>query len=238
MSIPTTFFAGRGVAVGQELSELAFQADAYSRLTANGTDFDFTIPASAQVGDIAFVAAFTDGDASSATLTGWNAIVDNLGGSEYPEGASFYKILESGDPGSTITIVIDRSDQGAGAMMVFRPDATISSVTIGNTASSDGPSSLNDTISADSPTIVASNSVRFKGYFLTGRPRATIQNPTPSFTAGGWTHVDGDNLIAEDHMDYAYKILTPGTTDVSEQVTTDDTGRQAQHLFSVTLNGE
>jgi hypothetical protein len=206
----------------------------YARNTTNSVDLVFTLPANWREGDLAIASGFWDnGSLSSVTMTGWTEIVNNVDGTEYPEGSSFYRILQSGDS-STQTMTCNSTDTSAGVMMVFRLNRSISSISIGNTNYSDGASALNSSISADSPTVVADNTIRLKGYALTGRPlAASIQDSVPSFTQSGWIWTNGD---AVDYIDCAYKILNIGTTDVSEQVTTTDAGRQAHHLFSLTIS--
>jgi hypothetical protein len=223
---------------GGGLTALDFYDESYSRSTSNTTDAAFTLPSGWQEGDLAVVSAFWDGEVTQDEITapaGWTEIVNNTDGTEYPEGASFYKVLESGDTGVTLTST--RSDTYAGAMMVFNPTGSITTVTVGNTDYADGPSALSSSIAADSPTTVATGTIRLKGYFLTGRPLgSSIQNPVPTFTQSGWTWVDGEGIPnATDSMDYAYKILSAGTTDVTEAVSTTDAGRQAHHIFSLTL---
>jgi len=220
---------------------MSFVGHAYSRSTSNTTTMTFDSPsATILAGDLIIFTGMWDtggGSSGSATVGGVAAteILNNYDGTEYPEGASYYFIATSTDP--TIIVTTDDNDTCAGAAMVFRPTRDINTVTIGNTAYSDGGQSLNDTIVAESPALVPTEESYINGYFLTGRLfGGSIQNPTPSFTAGGWTHVDGDgNRSGTDDMDYAYKIIDAASTDVSEQVTASDAGRQGQHLFCLKI---
>lgn len=201
------------------------------------TTMTFTFPTGWQAGDLAIISAWWDSSITISTPTGWTSIVTNEDGSEYPEGETFYRILQSGDSGS-VSVVSSLADYYSGVIHIFRGNVPISSVTIGNTAFADGPSALNSTIAADSPATVAANTVRLKLYFLTGRQQTTyIQNPIPTFTPNNWTeYFDGEAKNTLDHMDWSYKILLPGTVDASNQVTTNDTGRQGHHLASLTLS--
>jgi len=223
------------------LADISFQGYVYSRNTVNSTSLDFTLP-DFKPGTLAIVTGFWDRDNTINTPSGWTSIVSNEDGTEYPEGETFYRILQSSDSSVSITSTI--ADASTGVLTLWRTNDTISNVAIGNTAWADGPSSLNDTIAADSPATVASGTVRLKYYVLTGRILDTyIQNPAPNFVAGGWTKIEGDSILGTindttgpDNMDFAYKILRAGDTDVSEQITTTDTGRQAHHLMSLTIS--
>jgi len=202
--------------------------------------FNFTrAPAS---GELIILSSWWDRSLTVNTPTGFTSIVSNEGGSEYPEGETFYKIA-GGSESTSFSVTSSAADDCAGVALLFKSNVSISSVSIGNTAFLDGPSALNSTIAADSPAVVAYGSTRLKLYFLTGRQQpAYIQDPTPNFVnATGWIYEDGNvgstnDTSGGDNMDWAYKILEQSVTDVSEQVTTNDTGRQGHHLLSITLS--
>ena len=152
-------------------------------------------------------------------------------GTEYPEGVTWYRVWDGVT--SSWTVTWNSGDTSAGVMVAFRPDNPITSLTHEKFQESDGPSALSDTISTvtDDPAVGG----RIYMYFLTGRPQGgSIQNPTPTFTPStGWTHVDGEPLLAADYMDYAYKLASAGDAFVSTTISTNDTGRQGQHFFIV-----
>ena len=230
-----------GEFTGRDVAALSLQGYVYSRLTTNNTTHSFTLPPFVAGRTLAILSAFWDSSRTITTPTGWTLAVTNEDGSEYPEGETCYRILQAGD--TSVSIVADTADQGAGVLTLWSCNDTISTVTLGNTAFGDGPNALDNTIAADSPATVASGSVRLKYYALTGRQQTDyIQNPAPTFVAGGWTRVEGDDqgsvnsTEGPDNMDFAYKFLQPGATDVSEQITTNDTGRQAHHLMSLTIS--
>ena len=222
------------------LAATSLQNYVYDRSTTNTTTISFTLPPFVPGKTLAIATGFWDSSRTITTPSGWTLAVTNEDASEYPEGETVFRILQSGD--TSVSLVADTADQTAGVLTLWSFNDTISSVSVGNTAWSDGPSSLNSTMAADSPATVASGTVRLCYYVLTGRIQTTyIQNPTPTFVAGGWTHIDGDPLgvndtINIDNMDFAYKILNAGDTDVSEQITTNDTGRQAHHLMRFTVS--
>lgn len=216
----------------KKLSSLTFVGLARGNQSSNLTYVDISISGiSWQPGDLCLASGFWDnGSVSTVSSSGFTAIVDNVGGTEYPEGGSFYRILQSGDS-NTVRISNNTSDNAGGAVQIFRPDVPITTVTVGNTAVDDGPSALSSTIAAESPTTVPTGEIRLKGYFLCGRiTGSSYQNPTPTFPSG-WTWSNGGTS----GMDMGYKILSPGDTDASNTVTTDDTGRQGHHLFNLTL---
>jgi hypothetical protein len=204
----------------------------YERSTTNTATKTFTPPAGAQAGDLLILTSFVDNGSSTITSppSGWTAIGNNTGATEYPEGYSYYQIYNGTD--SSWTATWSATDTSAGIVVAFRPDNPITTVTTEQFQESDGPSALSDTISSVTDTNAPGG--RIYMYFLTGRPISTIQNPTPTFTPStGWTHVDGEPLAAEDYMDYAYKLASAGDAFVSTTISTNDTGRQAQHFFIV-----
>jgi len=193
-------------------------------------------------GELIILSSWWDRSLTVNTPAGFTSIVSNEGGSEYPEGETFYRIAD-GSESTSFSVTSSSADDCAGVALLFKSNVSISSVSIGNTVYLDGPSSLNSTIAADSPAAVAYGSTRLKLYFLTGRQQAAyIQDPTPNFVnATGWIYEDGNvgstnDTSGGDNMDWAYKILKQSVTDVSEQVTTNDTGRQGHHLLSITLS--
>lgn len=223
------------------VADVSYQGHAYARNTAASTSMTFTLPPW-KPGMLAVVSAFWDTETVVTTPTGWTNIVNNEDGTEYPEGRTMYRILQSGDS-DTLVVSGSTSTYNAGVLVLYSTNSPITTVTIGNTAWSDGPSALNSTRTADTPTTVASGTVRLLHYALTGRIQPTyIQNPTPTFAQSGWTRIEGDtqgslnSTDGPDNMDFAYKILRAGVTDVSEQITTNDTGRQAHHIMGLTLS--
>jgi hypothetical protein len=221
----TNIFAASGV------TSFTHIGASYQRNTTNQSTRTFTPPAGAVAGDLLILTSFTDDDdIITGAPSGWTLIGDNDGLVEYPAGGSYFIIYDGTT--SSWTVTWDVADTGAGIVVAFRPDNPITTVTTEQFQSDEGPSSLSNSITtvADDPAVGG----RIYMYFLTGRPISTIQNPTPTFTPStGWTHVDGEPLAAEDYMDYAYKLASAGDAFVSTTISTNDTGRQAQHFFIV-----
>ena len=204
----------------------------YERSTTNTATKTFTPPAGAQAGDLLILTSFVDNGSSTITSppSGWTAIGNNTGATEYPEGYSYYQIYNGTD--SSWTATWSATDTSAGIVVAFRPDNPITTVTTVQFQESDGPSALSDTISSVADTNAPGG--RIYMYFLTGRPISTIQNPVPTILPStGWIHVDGEPLAAEDYMDYAYKLASAGDAFVSTTISTTDAGRQGQHFFIV-----
>lgn len=218
-------------AVSGATTSFTHVAASYERSTANSSTKTFTVPAGAQAGDLLILTSFVDrSDVVSSPPSGWTEIGNNAGGSEYPEGYSYYQIYNGTDTSWSLTWV--GADTSAGIVVAFRPDNPITTVTTEQFQETDGVSGLSDTISTvtDDPAVGG----RIYMYFLTGRPVSTIQNPIPTFTPStGWTHVDGEPLLSSDQMDYAYKLASAGDSFVSTTISTTDAGRQGQHFFIV-----
>jgi len=225
--------AATNVFGGGAVTSFTHVAASYERTTGSTTTKTFTPPAGAQSGDLLILASFVDDGARTISTppSGWTEIGNNTSGSEYPEGYSYYQIYNGTD--SSWTATWSGAEHSAGVVVAFRPDNAITTVTTEQFQESDGPSSLSDTISSVTDTNAPGG--RIYMYFLLGRPlSSSIQNPTPSFSpSSGWTHVDGDPLFADDYMDYAYKLDSAGDSFVSTTISTNDTGRQAQHFFIV-----
>ena len=220
----------------------------YERSTTNTTTKTFTVPSGAQAGDLLIATSFMDrstyiqndshqlGGAQgeynnpSDPLTGWSFVGSNTSGSEYPEGVTWFRVWDGVT--TSWTVQWHNADTSAGIMVAFRPDNPITSLSSEQFKESDGYLSLSDTISSVSSTNAPGG--RIYMYFLTGRMLSYIQNPSPTFSpSSGWTHVDGEPLSSTDQMDYAYKLASAGDGFVSTTISTNDTGRQAQHFFIV-----
>lgn len=224
-----SFFGGGGASPTTSFTHVAAS---YERSTANTTVKTFTPPAGAQAGDLLILTTFTDrSDTLSSAPSGWTLIGNNTSGTEYPEGYSYYQIYDGST--SSWTATWTTADTSAGIVVAFRPDNPITTVTTEQFQQADGPSALSDTISSVATTNAPGG--RIYMYFLTGRPTSAIQDPTPTFSPNtGWTHVDGEPLNGSaDYMDYAYKLASAGEAFVSTTISTNDTGRQAQHFFIV-----
>lgn len=88
------------------------------------------IPASAQIGDIAVYVnrstyVVTTPIPTTVIPSGWTS-VSNLAGATYIRSIIAYKILVSGDPGASITIMDSTYD--AAVLFIFRPTTAISSL--------------------------------------------------------------------------------------------------------------
>jgi len=71
-----------------------------------GTSVDVTIPSEASVGDLSILSVWTDDTASPnhQNPTGWTYIGDTSANGTPVQGKMWYKIIESGDAGSTVTV--------------------------------------------------------------------------------------------------------------------------------------
>lgn len=109
------------------LSNLEFVSNATSTATT------ITIPSGFAVGDIAILFQYARGSGSytGGTPTGWTLVANNrtTTGTGGTWGHIAYKVLASGDPGSSITGTGGGQEQ-AKIIIGFRPNAPITTVTI------------------------------------------------------------------------------------------------------------
>lgn len=146
---------------------------------------EIIIPSDAAIGDLAVYLNFAvDGDTSAPTdvvPTDWTGLieVENDGIVQASRGRASYKILVSGDPGSTIT-GMNGNQQDSNVMFVFRSSTGIFSVTPSTwqgSRSTGNPSAISLTASAGGvPSVVIA-------YCATDNTTAEFSTASPSFTA-------------------------------------------------------
>lgn len=100
--------------------------------STNSTTANITISSSAAIGDIAVLldTGWNAGSVTSVVPSGWTTI-SNITASYVMTGRSIlsYKVLTSGNPGSSITGMTATYNLGK-EMLIFRPTSPISSVTV------------------------------------------------------------------------------------------------------------
>lgn len=163
----------------------------------------FTIPASAQAGDVAilFDRVSNTTTPTSVVPSGYTQIANNVQATE--RGIVSYKKLEAGDPGSTPT-GMNGDTFNSKIATVFRPSSAISTVTVGSVngqATGDNPSQQTVTVaSVQTPLIVfghyageigksytgitfsPTHDAQIQGNLDANRARYKIYNESPSDT--------------------------------------------------------
>ena len=179
------------------------------------------VPASAQPGDLAIMSwSYDNIDTGFTYPSGWTLIEAVGVTSARAAGGSLYKILESGEPGSTVSVTLPlTTDKSVVAISVYRPNARINSVTVGSKnleCTVDDPSQQTITASGvDTPVLLY-------GY--------TAERPgtTASIVTSGTLTTSGNNLnLADDNHVAYYEIFNdveiPGDrtwdcTDIGQQM--------------------
>ena len=192
------------------------------------TNITASVPATAQSGDLAIMSFACD---ENLTLpftvpSGWTLIHEATGA--LAAGGSFYKILESGDPGTNVvTSYTGSADDNVAAIAVFRPDNPITTVTVG---------SKNIEVTAGNPTqqtITASGvnvPVLLWGY-CAERPGTTGGiNPSGSLTTTGT-----DALLGDDNHEAYYHIYNQGDTPANLQWDMPDEQQNQLQSFYVSV---
>lgn len=193
--------------------------------TAAGTTFTVDYPGSVAVGDIVVAVCFWDQrlTLTSASLPSGYTFIGSeatLGDpDEYPDPVAGFRIYD-GTEGTTVTFPSTEagSEPYSAILLVFRPDASVSSLE-SKYAAENGPNALSVAIEA------ASASTPAIGIAIScGRPTSQ----TPTLTATGTdatTTVSGTGLTIGNMM-FAYKLYGEGDSTSDISTSTDDSGRQ------------
>lgn len=226
MTIVQTIIGSFGGA--EELTSLTFVTSVEGSALNNTPTL--TIPATSQAGDVAIFSFVTDNGAQSGTSSdpsGWTEVGNNFGGTEYPEGSSYMKILSSGDPGTSVSATLVTSDDWTAICSVYRPNTPATNITAYSFVSADGPSALGPL------TITSSggngSAVIVYGY-AAGRP--PNQNPSETMSPAPDAYITG----GASNSDIAYKLYSTTDTAVNHTWSTTDSGRQAAHGFYIVVS--
>lgn len=224
--IPGTF-VGPGMAAsdaGEPLTMSFVEMVSNSNSTSVSTASE-TIPAAAQVGDLGIAAYSVDQSTDSLTTvpTGWTSLIPTPSTTDYPRMYVFVKILEAGDPGSTLSATISPTEGYQAAITIFRPaNRNLTGFTARNIDNQKGSSALSanlTTTSVVAPTLAIAN--------LTGR-----NNQSPVMTFSGATietNVNGGTRST------GYIFYDIDGTPASHSVTSNDTGRQSLTVYYLDL---
>lgn len=188
--------------------------------SASTTDSNtITIPSSALAGDVAVL--FDSAVEAPATPTGWTSITST---SDTFDLSVSYKILASGDPGSTVTGIVETATSYTlKQMLVFRFPTSISSVSISSLNNSGMitgiPSAQTiNTVSAGTPVVAI------------GMTRAYQSEPFIDETWGTELFISEDN---GNNMKVYYELQ--GTTATNRTVTTTADYGSYNHTVSFAL---
>lgn len=209
-----------------ELTSITFVGSDENSATSGNTA-SATIPATAQAGDIGiFSFAFDRGNLSlTSGPSGWTEAGNNFSGTEYPEGASYVKVLTSGDVGNTVSATVNSAAYDWTAFVsVYRPNVEAVSVSAKSFVSEDGRFALGPL------TITSSNdsgSAMIVYGWAAGRP--VSQNPTETMSPAPDAYITGGSS----NGDIAYKLYSKTDTAVNHTWSTTDSGRQVAHAFYV-----
>ena len=224
--IPGTF-VGPGMAAsdaGEPLTMSFVEMVSNSNSTSVSTASE-TIPAAAQVGDLGIAAYSVDQSTDSLTTvpTGWTSLIPTPSTTDSPRMYVFVKILEAGDPGSTLSATISPTEGYQAAITIFRPaNRNLTGFTARNIDNQKGSSSLSASLTTTSvvaPTLAIAN--------LTGR-----NNQSPVMTFSGATietNVNGGTRST------GYIFYDIDGTPASHSVTSNDTGRQSLTVYYLDL---
>lgn len=133
----------------------------YITNAANSGSTTITIPATAAVGDLAILFDFAWSGSTSVTEvvpTNWtkiSGVVVTVG--DRSRGTISYRVLQSGEPGSSVTGQTSSGGPNGRSkvMLIFRPDATIKTLTIGsNNAENTGSDPSSQAVSAATYSII------------------------------------------------------------------------------------
>jgi hypothetical protein len=130
------------------------------RSITNSSGATISIPATAQIGDVAVLLDFSTSNttaASAVTPSGWTQLrTDTVNAATAVRASTCYKILVSGDPGATVTGMTGGTSTRK-MLLIIRNTRKITSVTVGSSngaASENDPSAQTISVSSVSPSLV------------------------------------------------------------------------------------
>lgn len=186
------------------------------------------IPATAQVGDVAFIIGGAVSPTSSAP-SGWTLVSQTVGGLFTIR--VFYKILTAGDPGSSVIIngSSNISSYGATNVLVFRANKTPTSVLI-SSLNADGEvsttvSRLKDTTLYSPPNLIIATKYDFSQSYTSYSSAIS-----GTFWNGGIAKNSSINALAS-----CYEIQPSTNTDRTVSPT-NATSSTYQHMHSFVVN--
>jgi len=198
-----------------------------------GTSVDVTIPSEASVGDLSILSVWTDDTASPnhQNPTGWTYIGDTSANGTPVQGKMWYKIIESGDAGSTVTVNWTGDDIYSYLINVFEGDAPITSVdNVRNFTSARDSVAISISLS-ESNVNTNRDAVTIAYVNLSGRNAQTPVMTWPEATSN--MHI-GHGFLSEaggDAPDFGFigypKKIKPMSKTGSQTISTDDPGQQA-----------
>jgi len=210
---------------------------AYTSYVAEGADAATTthsintLPSDIAAGDLVLYVLVLDGNQTLADgdqptgFTFLNAGVTTGVSSEYPDALVTYRIWD-GTETTPITSNESFSEPYTAALIVFRPDNEIQTVTSPDYDAVNGPDAETLTVCEGGTVVPSLNFV-----FSCGRP--TSQTPT-------LTYADADQIIettgtglSNGNLSFGYQIFGLADTPASASVSTNDTGRQILAGFNI-----
>lgn len=212
--------SGAGEPLTMSFVEIVSNSSSSSSSTASET-----IPAAAQVGDLGIAAYSVDGRTDSLTTvpTGWTSLIPTPSTTDYPRMYVFVKILEAGDPGSTLSATISPREGYQAAITIFRPaNRNLTGFTARNIENQVGSSALSANLTTTgvvAPTLAIAN--------LTGR-----NNQSPFMTWSGAT-IETNSNVGRRRTGYIFYDIDG--TPASHTMTTTDGGRQSLTVYYLDL---
>lgn len=178
--------------------------------SATSTSSGIVIPATAQVGDLAYLVDVGDEVAGGSAPAGWTTVITTNYTGAYC--VHSLKILTSGEPGSTVT-GMNGTDGNWKVCLVFRPSSSVSNVAISSyngEGSTGNPSTQNVTVVGQTtPVIVIASTFSNNGF-----PAFVTETPAFSQTITQSRQVVGFTIYNESPQNHAVDMGDPGTQNI------------------------
>lgn len=190
-----------------------------------------TIPATAQAGDIAVIADNINTAGTTTAPSGWTLIRSDSVSSNITL-TSYYKVLASNEPGSTVTSPDTSTTDHFMLCTVFRPNS--GSVISGVTLNSDsGEATTGDpTIKTSSMSGAVTPTIGFIVFAQRGSNNAGMSIATTPAGDGSATTLDESSRVV---LRTYYKIYNSGSTPANMTGDLNDSGAQAVQAWHLTF---
>jgi len=233
MPLQSVYLNGGFVGVTKSYrSENALTAMSFVASSTGTNTPNVTIPASAQAGDVAIIVDNEDTAGTLSAPSGWTLIRSDSVFSNIT-GTTYYRILQAGDAGTTVTSTDGTTTNHFMLCAVFRPNAgTITGVTINDSAglaTTGNPGTQTLSMSAETARPII-------GFFAMGQRGSNNNALNVTDTPDGFSVIICDDESGRDVIELYYILYNEGDTPANVTGDIGDSGSQFMQSFYFTFS--